>query len=415
MAYLLNMREVTYALSEALDYVGIDDTMHGKRVAFIAAEIGKKLGWDPSEIDDIIIMGMLHDCGVSSTDLHNHIINTFDWEDAYSHCQRGYSLLKKVGIYHQYAAAILYHHTHWDSFKASVDPLVKRNANLIFLSDRIDALRVKSGSESIHQKETIRNTIEQFSGTMFSPEFVAAFLEVSGSDSFWFYMDSESLNGYLDEWIDRGMSESVEFETLKNIAMMFARVVDAKSTFTAEHTYGVAALARYIAQTYNLSQKSQETVELSAFFHDLGKLRVADAILNKQGPLNEEERSHMNRHGFDSHVILQKIKGFQEIATIASLHHETLDAKGYPFHLGADHIPVEARILAVADIFQALVQNRPYRSGLSALEAHGILDAMAKENKLDPSVIAVVYTNLQSCYAHAMVPAPYLEEISHEV
>lgn len=410
MAYTLNMREVTYALSEALDYVGIDDTMHGKRVAFISAEIGKKLGWEPIRIDDIVMVGMLHDCGVSSTDLHNHIINNFDWDGASIHCHRGHALLENVTVYRDYAPVILYHHTHWNSFSESVDTVTRTNANLIFLADRIDALRVKSGSESIQQKEEIRNTVQQFAGTMFSSELVNAFLEVSLSDSFWFYMDSESLNGYLDSWIEEGDNESVEFGLLKNLAMMFASVVDAKSTFTAEHTYGVAALARYIATIYDLSQKSQEIIELSAFFHDLGKLRVADEILNKPGPLNEEERSHMNRHGFDSHIILQKIKGFQEIAKIASLHHETLDAKGYPFHLDADQIPIEARILAVADIFQALVQNRPYRSGLSALQALEILDGMSRENKVDASIIAVLSDHLESCYAHAMNPTAFYQE-----
>jgi len=67
MIYNVNLREVSYALSEALDYVGIDDTMHGKRVAFMSAEVAKKLGWSESRIDDIIMLGMLHDCGVSST------------------------------------------------------------------------------------------------------------------------------------------------------------------------------------------------------------------------------------------------------------------------------------------------------------------------------------------------------------
>lgn len=410
MAYTLNMREVTYALSEALDYVGIDDTMHGKRVAFMSAEIGKKLGWEPPRINDLIIIGMLHDCGVSSTDLHNHIITIFDWDGASIHCKRGYALLNDVTLYHGYAPAVLHHHTHWDSFDGSIDALTRHNANLIFLADRIDALRVKSGSESIHQKEEIRKTVQEYAGTMFSPDLVNAFLEVSVSDSFWFYMDSESLEGYLDTWIEEGNNESVEFEILKNLAMMFARVVDAKSTFTAEHTYGVAALARFIATVHHLPQKSQETIELSAFFHDLGKLRVADAILNKPGPLNEEERSHMNRHGFDSHVILQKIKGFHEIAKIASLHHETLDAQGYPFHLDADQIPIEARILAVADIFQALVQNRPYRSGLSAHQALEILEGMSKENKIDGSIIAILKIHLDSCYAHAMNPTAFYQE-----
>jgi HD-GYP domain-containing protein (c-di-GMP phosphodiesterase class II) len=109
----------------------------------------------------------------------------------------------------------------------------------------------------------------------------------------------------------------------------------------------------------------------------------------------------MNRHGFDSSVILRKIKGFQEIAKIASMHHETLDAQGYPYHLMADKIPIEARILAVADIFQALVQDRPYRVGLHAQEALEILNTM-RSLKLDDAVVELVQQNLNTCYARAM-------------
>ncbi|MDD5119645.1 MAG: hypothetical protein PHP90_13760, partial [Sulfuricurvum sp.] len=81
MDYLLNLREATYALSEALDYVGIDDTMHGKRVAYMSAEVAKKLGWEQNRIDALILMGMLHDCGVSSTDVHHHLVTELDWDN----------------------------------------------------------------------------------------------------------------------------------------------------------------------------------------------------------------------------------------------------------------------------------------------------------------------------------------------
>ena len=84
----LNLRELTYALSTALDYVSIDDTTHGKRVAYIACEIGKKLGWRQSKLDKVMLMAMLHDCGVSSTEMHDCLINYLDWEDSYLHCAR---------------------------------------------------------------------------------------------------------------------------------------------------------------------------------------------------------------------------------------------------------------------------------------------------------------------------------------
>ncbi|MDD5212182.1 MAG: HD domain-containing protein [Sulfuricurvum sp.] len=401
MNYQLNLREVTYALSEALDYVGIDDTMHGKRVAFMAAEIAKKLGWNEREINDIIMIGMLHDCGVSSTDVHLHLVNELDWNDSYKHCERGAELLQNVQIFSYYSQTILYHHTHWDEFPEDIDEDTKRNANLIYLVDRVDALRVQLGDETEQERHSIFAMIEKYSGSMFSPELVEAFLICSSADSFWFYMDQEALNGYFDIWMKNGLSDEYSFELLKNIAMMFASVVDAKSTFTTEHSYGVASVGVYIARLYGLSIRQQEIVLLSALLHDLGKLRVADAILQKQGPLNDDERQKMNRHGFDSHMILRKIKGFDEIANIASLHHEHMDATGYPYHLSANEIPIEARVLAVADIFQALIQDRPYRKGMLAGEALAILQSMGTENKIDTTIVAVVSEHLEKCYDRA--------------
>lgn len=401
MNYVLNLREVTYALSEALDYVGIDDTMHGKRVAFMAAEIGKRLGWPAERINDLIVAGMMHDCGVSSTDVHDHLVSELDWDNSQAHCIRGSALLEKVGIYRDYAQAIFYHHTHWDEMPPTLDAVTMENANLIYLVDRVDALRVQIGDADAHQRAQIGDMIRKYAGKMFSPELVDAYTFCAQADSFWFYLESEALSGYLHEWLEKGSSEEVPFESIKAVAMMFADVVDAKSTFTTEHSYGVASLGRYIARGLELGREIEERVELAALLHDLGKLRVADAILNKQGPLNEDERLKMNRHGFDSHMILRKIKGMHDIARIASLHHEYLNASGYPYHLTAAEIPLEARVLAVADIFQALIQDRPYRRGLYAEGALEILRQMVGDGRLDPRIVAFVETDLQQCYEHA--------------
>lgn len=402
MNYLLNMREVTYALSEALDYVGIDDTLHGKRVAYMAAEVAKQLGWKQDRIDHIMMMGMLHDCGVSSTDVHHHLVTELDWDNSQAHCIRGEMLLQKVSLYQDYAAAILYHHTHWDTLPQSLEKEIKENSNLIYLTNRVDALRVQLGWETITQKNAIKETLQKFSGQMFSPELLEAFESTAATDSFWYFLEPESLEGYFNDWIGLSSPIDLSFDTLKCIAKMFADVVDAKSTFTAKHTHGVAALSRFISEHYGLSQTQHELIELASFFHDLGKLRVADKILSKEGPLDEEERSQMNRHGFDSNVILRKIKGFHEIAQIARMHHETLDGKGYPYNLSGDQIPIEARVLAVADIFQALVQNRPYRSGLSANEAIKIVESMRDEAKLDASIVNILRQHLSECYVTAM-------------
>jgi HD-GYP domain-containing protein (c-di-GMP phosphodiesterase class II) len=402
MLYQLNLREVTYALSEALDFVGIDDTLHGKRVAFMASEVAKKLGWRQSKQDRAMMIGMLHDCGVSSTDVHKHLVTELDWNDSHLHCERGAKLLQSVPLYHEFSDAILYHHTHWDHFSPAIDEETKIMANLIYLVDRVDALRVQKGSSSRQEKEAIRDTIQKYGGTFFAPHLCNAFLDISSRDSFWYYLEADSLHYYFLHWLEQGSIENIPFDYLKSIANMFASVVDNKSHFTAAHTYGVAVLARYIAEICALSEAQQEIVELAALFHDLGKLRVPDEILNKPSTLDEAETHIMHRHGFDSQMILKQIKGFSQIALIASMHHETLDAQGYPYGLSAENIPIEARILTIADIFQALVQNRPYRESLPLQEVYAILQQLARESKIDGDILAFITPYLQNCYEKAL-------------
>lgn len=403
MNYLLNIKEVTYALTEALDFVGIDDIMHGKRVAYMAAEVSKEMLWSKETIDEIIFTGMLHDCGVSSTDVHNHLINELDWDNSQSHAIRGKALLQKTSIYNKYSTYVRYHHTHWNELPNKLLSYEKDLTNLIYLVDRVDAIRAQMKEIIPRSTNTIQETIKKYSGTLFNPILVDAFIKVSSRGSFWFYLEEEALDEYFTEWINTGRNENYTFAQIKELGLMFAAIVDAKSTFTSEHSIGVATLSRYLAELLQLSVDRCEKIELAGLLHDLGKLKVEDYVLTKPSKLNADERLKMNRHGFDSNIILRHIKGFKEIAHIASLHHETLDAKGYPYQLSANEIPLEARIVAVADIFQALVQDRPYRGGLSKEEAYKIIEQMCQDGKLDINVVSKLQNKLQSCYEYALV------------
>lgn len=398
MKYILNIKEVTCALSEALDFVGIDDTLHSKRVAYMATEVAKKMGWDKELLDKLMFIGMLHDCGVSSTDVHAHLVNELDWENSYIHALRGEDLLNQTTIYSKYSLYVRYHHTHWNELPKELGKKEKIISNLIYLVDRVDALRVQN--KSITPQE-IQKIIEKYSDTLFNPELVEAFIHASSNASFWFYLESDALNEYIMEWVATGIESSYSFVEVKEIALIFSAIVDAKSKFTFEHSLGVATLSKYLAELFVLPQKSCEDIELAALLHDLGKLKVDDAILDKPAKLNEEEILKMNRHGFDSDIVLRRIKGFRHIAHLASLHHETLDAKGYPYALPKTEIPFEARIIAVSDIFQALIQNRPYRKGLSMNEAYEIIHEMGQKGKLDCDIITKIEENLQNCYTYA--------------
>jgi len=399
MDYELNLREVIYALSEALDLVGIDDIRHGKRVAFMAAECAKEAGVDTAYIDELIGIGMLHDSGVSTTDVHKNLVTQLEWKDEQLHCVRGAALLEKVTLLQAFAPVVYYHHTHWDDLEGmDLDERVKSQANLIYLVDRVDALRTQIEGQDLEKREEIERIISEHAGSFFSPEWVRCFLAASQRNSFWFNLEEGALESYLMEWAALGEHRMIPFAQIREIARMFADVVDAKSPFTFEHSFGVAAVSVFLAKAIGLDESKIGTVEIGALLHDLGKLRVHDEVLNKAGKLDHAEKMEMNRHGFDSNVILHHIKGFREIALIASLHHETLDGKGYPYSLGAEDIPLEARIVTVADIFQALVQTRPYRESMSAERAYGVLEEMAGEGKLDTGVVALVGEKLGEVY-----------------
>ncbi|BBP44083.1 HD domain-containing phosphohydrolase [Thiosulfativibrio zosterae] len=413
--YLLNPREVTFTLSEALDFVGIDDTLHGKRVAYMAAKVGETLGWPKQRIDDIIYTGMLHDCGVSSTIVHSHLINELDWDNSYLHAERGFELMKSVRLFQDYALAVRFHHTHWQNLPSDLSQATQIDANLIYLVDRVDALRAKNQDSFMDMRAHIFKVLQSLSGSFFSPELVDKFIETAGNDAFWYFLEEQSLRRFFADWIAEQSPVEFSFDEVKEFSLLFSAAVDAKSPFTSEHSIGVACLARYLAELLGLTQVEQEHLELAGLFHDLGKLKVKDRVLNKPGQLDVDERIEMNRHGFDSNVILTQITGFKDIAFLASLHHETLDGQGYPYHLKGEQIPFNARILAVADIFQALVQNRPYRNALSAETAFEILNNLKEQGKLDAKVCDVLHDNLEVCYQKAMVAYTIDNQLAVEV
>lgn len=389
MLYQLNLKEVTYALSEALDYVGINDIMHGKRVAYIACEIAKKLGWRASKLDKVILMAMLHDCGVSSTGVHHTIVNQLDWEDAYVHCAIGESLLRDVPFYSGFADIIAFHHSHWEKFAPHLDVEVKLYANMIFLCDRIDALRSQFGAHLSHEKETIRTIIQTHSPAMFAPKLCEAFVEISHRDSFWYYLEDYALPYYFKDWIDQGEIQTMHFDQLKKIALMFAGVVNAKISYDDQNTVQVASLSRFIARLYNLSLRDQETVELCALLYDLGKLRVPDFLVTKTAPLSDEEHIRIRRQGFDAQIILGQIKGFEKIAMMVSIYHEVQNAKEKGILDDEADNPLEVRILALANTINALM---PLQKSVMV----ETLETVITEHQLDPLIVPYIVTYLDS-------------------
>ncbi|MFZ5483649.1 MAG: HD-GYP domain-containing protein [Pseudomonadota bacterium] len=405
MSLQVELRHVIYALSDALDLVGIDDVAHGKRVGIMAAECGKGMGLPASEVEFLFDLGMLHDIGVSSTRTHGHLVGEFDWAGAQDHAVQGAELLADFKPLAAMSQPIRYHHTRWDVLTGlPVDPTVRQQANLIFLVDRVDAMAAPHYADHsllIHVPE-ICDALERYRGSYFAPALVDAFLHAARPEAFWLRLEPRSIQDYLRDVLSQGAHYPASMTELRQLAVIFSRIVDAKSPFTGAHSLGVARLARHIAKAMGLPELRCDMIEIAGLLHDLGKLRVPDEILDKPGQLNADERMVINAHSFETYQILRNIDGFEDIAPWAAYHHETPDGNGYPFHIRDADLPLEARILRVADIFQAMVQTRPYRPGLTAKAALAFMSDLVARGQVEPEILAVLALDPEAARAVAL-------------
>ena len=180
-------------------------------------------------------------------------------------------------------------------------------------------------------------------------------------------------------------------ERLRRASLSFATALvatlDARDQYTAGHSAAVAIYARDIAQRMGLSDEQQELVHLCGLVHDIGKIGLPAGLLEKPGPLTLEERRQMERHSEIGERILRNVDDYAEIADIVRSHHERIDGMGYPDGIRAHAIPLLARIIGVADAYDAMTSDRPYREALPSRVARMRL-AQAVGTQFDTAVVA---------------------------
>ena len=165
--------------------------------------------------------------------------------------------------------------------------------------------------------------------------------------------------------------------------------VDAKDPYTRGHSARVAQLALSIADRLNLSGKEKEVIEYAAILHDVGKIGITDAILSKPGRLSPEEYQVVQEHPLIGYRIVKDVDFLRRVAEIILTHHERCNGHGYPEGRRMEEIPLEARIVAVADVFDALTSERPYRKAYTANEALKIMEN-EEEGHFDPRILMVL-------------------------
>ena len=177
-------------------------------------------------------------------------------------------------------------------------------------------------------------------------------------------------------------------QSLIESILAFAKTIELKDHYTGEHVENTVHYATEISRKLDLDNDEIELIKQAAMLHDLGKIGINDKILLKKGKLTKKEFEEIKKHPQIAADILRPIQFFHSLIPFILYHHERWDGKGYPCNLKGDEIPLGARVIAIADVYQALTSDRPYRKAYTKPEAVKILTA-GSGTQFDPRIVEV--------------------------
>jgi len=392
----ISLHRLILSLSDALDYVCPEIADHQQRVTYIAVKTGRRLGFRNNDLADLFLAAALHDIGMIQADKKMQALRDGDLESVKWHGEAGYELLRSSDIFSRAARIIRHHHDPWSDMEGRTyeDHLLPLAAQVVHLSDSVERMIDRSRSV-LEQSAGIVEEIGKKSGAKFHPDCVRAFESVARTEAFWLDCVSKRIYSHLLEAMDE-IPVDVTDRTIQGIAEIFARLVDAMSSWTATHTAGVSATAVALARIMNFSAREQIYMRTAGLLHDLGKLSVPTNILDKEGELTSKDWVAIKGHTYYTYRILETIGFPREITEWAAFHHERLDGEGYPFHLKGRDLTLGARIMAVADVFTALAEDRPYRRGIGRVRAIAALKRQVKAGALDENIVAALAANFDA-------------------
>jgi putative nucleotidyltransferase with HDIG domain len=305
-------------------------------------------------------------------------------------CQRGADIVRRMRFSEQVATGILDLDEHWNGNgqpAGLAGEAISLYARIALLAQVADVFWKASGPAAAMNEVTKR------AGSWFDPSLVTAFRTIAADPAFWKGLASEDLGQKVVTMMaDR--ETHLDEDYLDDIAAAFADVVDSKSPFTAGHSRRVALFTDMIAEEIGLSDENRRFLKRAALLHDIGKLGVSNQILDKAGKLDGAEWAVVQSHPGLGEQILSRIAAFGELAQLAGSHHERLDGRGYPRGLQGDEISLFSRILTVADIFDALTADRPYRAAMPASKALEIMQQDI-DVAIDGSCFAALQTAME--------------------
>jgi HD-GYP domain-containing protein (c-di-GMP phosphodiesterase class II) len=435
----VRLSEVLAALSHALDITEGQPRGHAERTCLIAMRIAQQIGLDDATRSSLFHAALLKDAGCSSnaakvahlygTDdadakrdrkVTDHLKPAASLKHLYRstapgrgplakarhlkllvehgstgsrgltalRCERGAEVARHIGLSTVAETAIRQLDEHWDG-KGYPYGLAGEQISLcgriLCLAQTAEVYWAQAGARLAVAVAKERR------GTWFDPRLVDALAACEDDHAFWTSLMRPRVATLEPE--DRLLL--ADEDGLDRIARAFAGIVDAKTPFTARHSEGVAEIAAQLGAALGFDADQQRRLTRAGLLHDIGKLGVSNRILDKPGKLDAAEWAAMRRHPMWTLEILQRIPAFAGLADVAANHHEKLDGSGYARGLTAPDLTLEARILAVADIAEALTAERPYRAALPLTQ---VVDIMSRDvpHALDADVFAQLPSILEA-------------------
>jgi HD-GYP domain-containing protein (c-di-GMP phosphodiesterase class II) len=390
----INLKDLLLCMSNAQDLVSPNLSNHQQQVAYLAFRLAEQMKLSIERQKNIFLAALVHDIGALSMKERLEIIEK-EPINVHNHAFKGAKLLEEFKPLKYSAKIIKFHHLPWNygEGKYYMGEEVLLGSHIIHLADRTCAL-LHSNASVITVLPEILSKIREQSDSIFEPGSVDALFELSKKEYIWLDLISNSPVKMIND-LNLFNILTLEIDDIIDLSYIFSHIIDFRSSFTARHSAGVAKTAQKIAELNGFSPYECKMMLIAGYLHDLGKIAISNDILEKPAKLNEEEFNEMRTHTYYTYHLLDTIEQFKTINTWASYHHEKLNGKGYPFHIKGDDLPLGARIMAVADIFTAITENRPYRIGMSDNSTKKVLNDMVISGALDPKVVQLVIDNFE--------------------
>lgn len=399
-------------MSQAIDLAEGRTPGHAQRVAFISMAIAETLGLDRESQLAACYAGLLHDLGVvaagadiaGSTSGDERLVfaslplltpgealagsgeHSFAYVDRVAgHVDHGARAAQFLGLSEEVSRAIATHHETWDGEgypEGLVGPETPVIGRIVGLADHAEALI--SQNSPLLARRNFNYWMANARGVESDPDIVSVLSELGIGDSFWLGLCSDDLVSELAIRCSR--IREPRGANLVPLAESFARLVDARFTFTEGVSARVARFAELLGKAAGLSDLAVKQLRVAALLHDVGQLSMSERILSKPGILSVEEMGALHLHPIYSSDIVRGIPGLEAVAEWVTSHHERVDGRGYPEGREGDDIPLESRILAVADAYVAITSDRPHRPRVEGKEAEARLRS-AGGTQLDAGLV----------------------------